>query len=204
MTPLAARDHTEHSSVAKEFPLRGAVPRLYVMVGPPGAGKSTFSKKLQALGVAWLSRDQIRGWMGSYTPVKEAYTLETMAALAKGILLDGRSVVVDANHVRISQRAEVLQWATDLSRRHDQKVETIVLYLPVRLEDSKARRKADIEQGRITEQVIDKQHRALQPPHPNEGAAVLTIDAQGTKGEDVLRMQAMPFTTLDLRPHPSS
>lgn len=149
-----------------------------------------------------MSRDKIRDWFGDFAFDKEAYVLDTIQAITKGMLLDGRSVVVDANHVKALQRAEPLNWATDLRRRHDLRVETVFLYFPVTKEESILRREKEIKSGKVPLSVIEHQHRSLQVPRPSEGAAVLTVDAHKTDPKDILRINSFPYSALDLRKFP--
>ena len=85
---------------------------LYILIGAPGCGKSTWAKEKKALGWSVVSRDEIR-----YTYLKdnEAYfffffeVFDTFVNALAASVLSNKDTVADATHLNESSRTKLLQ-----------------------------------------------------------------------------------------------
>ena len=85
---------------------------LYILIGAPGCGKSTWAKEKKALGWSVVSRDEIR-----YTYLKnnEAYfshekeVFDTFVNALAASVLSNKDTIADATHLNESSRAKLLQ-----------------------------------------------------------------------------------------------
>lgn len=84
---------------------RGSGPELVVLVGLPGAGKSTFFRQRFAATHEHISRDELR---------KNREPLRRQGELLERALVAGRSVVVDNTNVSLKDRAALVA----IGRRH--------------------------------------------------------------------------------------
>lgn len=71
-------------------------PRLLLLKGLPGSGKTTYAKKLEKQGWARANKDDIRKmFFSNYTHKDEAEVVRMEDARVVAALLDGKNVVVD-------------------------------------------------------------------------------------------------------------
>jgi predicted kinase len=181
------------------------VPMFMITVGPPGSGKTMFSTRLAVRGVKHLSRDKVRNDIGKYSREKEIEVLRVMEGYAKGWLLDGKDVVVDANHVTVEQRGEIMGWSVGLWRAYGFPLCKVALFFPPGpggLETCLERKKEKIQDPNddLTEDVVKSQYHKLVPPTPKEGFNVFYIDAVSTDPEHVLMERAIfPHRNEDFR-----
>lgn len=85
---------------------------LYILIGAPGCGKSTWAKEKKALGWSVVSRDEIR-----YTYLKnneeffshEKEVFDTFVNALAASVLSNKNTVADATHLNESSRAKLLQ-----------------------------------------------------------------------------------------------
>jgi hypothetical protein len=82
---------------------------LVLVMGVPGAGKSHCARLLaRRLGAAHVSSDHLRSRMfvaPSYAPAENAALFAAADAVVDGLLAEGHRVVLDATHLRASDRA---------------------------------------------------------------------------------------------------
>lgn len=85
---------------------------VYVMVGIPGSGKSTYAKKLEANGAVWVSLDVIRD-----NQVAKSGTRNEKKVFSEGLrqmkkaLEDGKDVICDSTNVYPEKREKYLKEA---------------------------------------------------------------------------------------------
>lgn len=88
-------------------------PKLYITVGVPGAGKSTYVSRLAAAHTAVVSTDAIRaeltGDENDQTVNDQVHTLAK--ARARALLAAGTDVVFDATNVRTASRRALMKIA---------------------------------------------------------------------------------------------
>lgn len=173
-------------------------PTLFVNCAPPGSGKSTFAKRLEAFGVKHIERDEVRSEFGEYTGEKRECVMMVLEGRVRGNLLNGRSVVVDANHVQPDQRWEVFHFAKRMWTLHGRKVRKVCLFFPGTLEQSMERRKEELDSGELDPEVITKQYYKLVRPDTSEGFHVYQIDALKTDPRAVLEGPIWPHRNVNL------
>jgi predicted kinase len=113
---------------------------LFLLLGYPGAGKTTFSKPLaEAMNFVRLNADDIRPYM--YTDKDEMFDIKTrpvvLGALdyvAERLLQGGRSVIYDVNNNRSRDRIEK---GHRLADKYD--AQTVVLWIDTPAELAKER-----------------------------------------------------------------
>ena len=94
--------------------------RLTITRGLPASGKSTWARGMEKYGMVRVSRDDIRRDVfglrgkGVLTPKRENEVTKIEVALVEAALNAGKSVVVDATHLRAKYAT---QWA-DLAEKH--------------------------------------------------------------------------------------
>lgn len=83
---------------------------LYVMVGIPGAGKSTYAKAMKDENVVYVSRDEVRlsliGENDEYFSKEKAVFREFVKRIQTA-LDEGKNVIADASHVSKASRAKL-------------------------------------------------------------------------------------------------
>jgi predicted kinase len=156
-------------------PLKGTFqvrPLLYVTIGIPGSGKSTFCREFKEVepNLVHLSRDDLREEYcpGGYTSKKEAHLRGIIAHTISLHLLEGRSVIYDATNTKRAER----QWMRELADDAGAKLPIICVMFPCGLEDAIARRR-----GIVPEDAVRRIHTQLleAPPHTAEGIELYTV-----------------------------
>ena len=94
-------------------------PKLIVMVGIPGSGKSTFAqnyiKDANNMSTVWVSRDEVRYSLISGTDEYFAKEKDVFKAFIKKIntvLAEGKDVIADATHINVQSRKKLLSSIT--------------------------------------------------------------------------------------------
>ena len=143
---------------------------LTLMVGVSGSGKSTHAAKLaQSIDAIIVEPDAIRkeltGDASDQSRNGEVFRLAH--SRAEAILLDGKSVVVDATNLDRKTRAE---WVA-IARRCKAEARAVVVDTPVDVA-----KKRNLSRARVVPlDVIDKQTRRLCPPTFDEGFSQIVV-----------------------------
>jgi predicted kinase len=93
-------------------------PRLFILLGLPGSGKTYLAKHLQAYGVVHLSADRLRSalfFAPKYTNDEHRIVFTSMREAAKAVMKAGQSVSFDANNNKKKYRAEL----RELAKKHN-------------------------------------------------------------------------------------
>lgn len=144
--------------------------RLILMMGIPGAGKSTFIKNHIASDGIIISRDAIRFNMlksnEDYFSKENEVWDEYVKALKKAIKCEWYTdVVADATHLNAKARNKVLNAISDVLND----VEVYVLYVDVDLETALKQNSQRTGRALVPESAIRNMYASLQIPNKAEG-----------------------------------
>jgi len=137
--------------------------RLYVLVGLPASGKSTYAKEVLSKDAEILSSDAIRKELLGSEENQEnnALVFETLYNRARNLLKDGKNVAIDATCINKFERKRVLSNFTDLQ------IERIVIFIDTPVEICYER---DEKRSRtVGREVIDKYVNKFEYPTLDEG-----------------------------------
>lgn len=158
-------------------------PRLWVMAGLSGAGKSTVARYLsQTYGAIHIRSDAVRkhlagidlhekGGAEVYTPAMTERTYEELLRLALALLTEGQSVVLDGKYDRVHLRQAVLQNVKNLT--------VFVRIIHVQAPIEVLRERLHLRTGDIADATADLLAQQLQqwePFTPAELPLVTTVD----------------------------
>src|SRR5215213_4896343 len=161
--------------------------RLFLMLGYPGSGKSTFAKLLASqTGAVRINSDEIRRRMFAKVddiknPGLNPYVFGALDYAAEAILRAGYSAIYDANNNRLSERDKSRAIADQFA------VPTIVVWIKTPLEVAKQREVERQKEGNylaIPEARYNHIAGALEKPYPHE--RVIAIDGQLTADEQII------------------
>ena len=168
-------------------------PTLYLMVGYPGAGKTTTANVVSELtGAEHLSSDQARVELFSKPTFSEAEHAELYDYLDKRteeLLTEGKSVIYDANLNRYQHRQD----------KYDicQRTGATAVLLWVQTDKSLAKQRAThedrahlIPQHETAHDMFDRIAGVIEPPHANEQPIII----DGTKVSSEFVADALGLT----------
>jgi predicted kinase len=127
---------------------------VVILIGLPGAGKSTFYRQRLASTHAHVSRDNF---------VNHRHPARRQAALIEEALVAGRDVVVDNTNLRIVDRAPIIEAA----RGHGARV--VGYFFPPDVPGCRARNRAREGRARVPDVAIYAGMKRLQTPSAEEG-----------------------------------
>lgn len=146
-------------------------PRLIVLVGVPGSGKSTYAINKYKLGsnnVVWLSSDAFREQLYGDEACQNnpGKVFEVMQQEAVNALNKGYDVIYDATNITRKDRAGILEKVP----KHVQKC-CVVIWAPIEIciERDKARKRT------VGKEVIDKMLKRFEAPFYDEGFDTILV-----------------------------
>lgn len=145
---------------------------LYITVGLPGSGKSTYAKEfIKDQQVEYLSSDSLRAVFGkdesdqSVTPKVFSHIKTKVDEFLK----DGKNVLVDATSVNRKERSDYINTA----KKYGSKVVAVVFRMDRNGLIARNKKRGD-EGGRVVpDWVIDKMLNKFEEPDFNEGIDVI-------------------------------
>ena len=145
---------------------------LYIAVGLPGSGKSTYAKNfIKDKDIEYLSSDELRAKFGS-GETDQTCTNQVFAYIKRKVdefLKDGKNVMVDATNVNRKERSDYIKTA----KKYGAKVVAIVFKMDRQglIERNKKRGE---QGGRVVpDWVIDKMLAKFEEPSYSEGIDVM-------------------------------
>lgn len=148
-----------------------SAPRLIILVGLPGSGKSTFARRMVNTipNIEWISSDQIRKELygDEACQANPERVFELMQQRTVDLLNEGYSVIYDATSVTRKSRAGIL----DKCPKHVQK-QCVIVWAPIDIciERDKLRDRS------VGEKVIDKMLRRFEAPFYDEGFTRIEVE----------------------------
>ena len=143
-------------------------PKLFVMWGPAGCGKTTWVKNHLTDADVWVSRDEIRfdflehkggqDYFAYEDLVKKIYYKQINWALSAGL-----NTFADATHGTKKSRAELLR------RIKDKDVEKYIICFNIPLQTSLEQNAKREGWARVPDKVIEDMYKTFQPPTLDEG-----------------------------------
>ena len=160
---------------------------LYLMMGVPGSGKSTYAKNILKDGDIYISRDEIRYSLLTEEDdyfAKENEVIKTFIDNIDKSLVNEEycgDVYADATHLSPKSRAQVLN-----QLKNKDKVSAIYLDIPLDLIlERNAQRKG---RALVPENVVRRMYNSIILPTKAEGIEKLTIIDENQKVKEVIKL----------------
>ena len=160
---------------------------LYLMVGAPGSGKSTYAKNILKDGDIYISRDEIRYSLLTEEDdyfAKENEVIKTFIDNIDKSLVNEEycgDVYADATHLSPKSRAQVLN-----QLKNKDKVSIIYLDIPLNIIlERNAQRKG---RALVPENVVRRMYNSIILPTKAEGIEELIIIDENQKVKEVIKL----------------
>ena len=148
-------------------------PTLYILIGVPGCGKSTYAEELyqkSERGVALVSSDQIRKSLYGNESCQDnpKKVFEIAHNVIKNQLSVGRDVIFDATNIYAKDRMNLIR---KVCFEVKQPVRFIAIYLDTPIETCIARQ--ELRERKVPTKVIEKMNRQMEKPTFQEGFDII-------------------------------
>lgn len=152
-------------------------PKLIIMVGIPGSGKSTFAqnyiKDANNMSTVWVSRDEVRYSLISGTDEYFAKEKDVFKIFVKKIntaLAEGKDAIADATHINAQSRKKLLSSITV----PDIQIEACVM--ETSLQECLANNEKREGRARVPKAAILRMYRQFEYPTFSEGfSSILNV-----------------------------
>lgn len=136
---------------------------LYVLIGVPGSGKSTWAKKMcDECGAYWVSRDKIRfSYLkedDDYFAYEEQVINDFVAEIQNAIYDRFPTIIADATHLTYKSRNQLL------SQIYLQGYAVVYVYFNTSLETALERNAQRSGRARVPDSVIERMYNSLTVP----------------------------------------
>ena len=146
---------------------------LFIMMGAPGAGKSTFIKSLRTESYITISRDEVRFSMVKEDEPyfsKEKAVYKEYIRLINEYLSQNRDVIADATHLNAASRNKLINCITAPN------INIHVIWIKTTLET--CLKQNELRKGTrayVPPSVITKMHNSIEKPEFEEGISSIYI-----------------------------
>lgn len=157
------------------------MPECVILVGLPGAGKTTFYRQRLSATHAHVSKDLF--------PPSAKNKQSRQDAAIRAALASGQSVAVDNTNVTAAERAAIIA----IARTHGARI--VVVYIDASTREAVGRNQRRSDDERVPKVAIFTKAKRLEPPQPSEGYDQLHVYHVGTDGtfeEGTVRPPAPP------------
>ena len=161
--------------------------RLYLMMGVPGSGKSTYAKNILKYGDIYVSRDEIRYSLLTDEDdyfAKENEVIRTFIEnIDKSLVMEEYcgDVYADATHLSPKSRAQVLN-----QLKNKDKISVIYLDIPLNIVlERNAQREG---RALVPENVVRRMYNSIILPTKEEGIEELIIIDENQKMKEVIKL----------------
>ena len=146
------------------------MPKLYIMCGIPGSGKTTFARKLALARNAHLvSSDSIREELTGDANNQDINhrVFEVMHERIHQHLVNGRNVIADATNIKRWSRKQIVDLKTP---------ETAVFFIVMDTSLHESKRRNQSRDRVVPEEVIDRMWKNFEFPQDDEGIVFFVDD----------------------------
>ena len=148
-------------------------PTLYILIGVPGSGKSTYAKELcekSERGVALVSSDEIRKWLfgNESCQANPKLVFDTAHEAIKNQLSCGYDVVFDATNIYKHNREKLIK---KIMFKVTKPVRFVAIYFDTPIETCIARQ--ELRERKVPTKVIEKMARQIDKPTFEEGFDII-------------------------------
>lgn len=148
-------------------------PTLYILIGVPGSGKSTYAEELfqkSERGIALVSSDQIRkslyGNESCQDNPKKVFSIAHQAI--KDMLASGRDVIFDATNIYAKDRMDLIRKVCFEVKKE---IRFVAIYFDTPIETCIARQ--ELRERKVPTKVIEKMNRQMEKPIFYEGFDII-------------------------------
>lgn len=152
------------------------MPRLIILVAPPGAGKTTYAEKLVSKNdyMVRLSSDSIREMLYGDESIQgdPSEVFSVMNKKAVEHLHNGKTVIYDATNMSRKDRAEIIHVCPKYV-----KTEAHIIWQPIEV----LIERDSLRERSVGKEVIDRMLKRFQAPYYDEGFDVVLIVREGIR-----------------------
>lgn len=146
-------------------------PTLYMMIGLPGSGKTTFIQHMPSTFGEWVSRDAVRfQYLGENDEYfsKEKTVFKTFVQMIYDALACGEDVIADATHISLASRKKLI-YALHFNHHFPQdKYDIVYIWMDTDYKECLRRNAARTGRACVPESSMQSMHDSFVEPSINE------------------------------------